>query len=58
MQARDIYVLRFWHGSVQESESWRVTVTDTRTGQKYTFADLDKLVTFFKERLEEDVMRN
>jgi hypothetical protein len=50
---QDIYVMRIWYGS-NDSQSWRVTLTDTRNQQKYNFANLDKLVAFFKERLEED----
>lgn len=50
---QEVYVMRIWHGS-NDSESWRVTVTDTRKGEKYNFANMDKLVAFLKERLEAD----
>jgi hypothetical protein len=51
---QDVYVMRIWHNS-GDSENWRVTVTDTRSQQKYNFANLDKLVDFLKERLELEV---
>lgn len=46
-----IYVMRVWH-ETKDSEAWRVTITDTRSNQKYNFANLDKLVMFIKEKLE------
>jgi hypothetical protein len=54
---QEVYVMRLWYGSLQDSSSWRVTVTDTRNQEKFHFADLDKLVGFFKERLETNVQK-
>ena len=47
---QDIYVLRVWQ---ENSEAWRVTITDTRSQEKFHFANLDVLIMFFKERLED-----
>jgi hypothetical protein len=52
---QEVYVMRIWHNS-GDSEHWRVTVTDTRSQEKFHFANLDKLVTFFKERLGDNTM--
>jgi hypothetical protein len=48
---QDIYVLRVWHER-GHSEVWRVTVTDTRSQEKFHFATQEALFRFFRERLE------
>jgi hypothetical protein len=50
---QDIYVMRIWYAS-SDKQSWRITVTDTQSQQKYSFAHLEKMIDFFRERLEQD----
>jgi hypothetical protein len=54
---REVYVMRIWQGS-DNSETWHVTMTDTRKGENYTFANLDTFVAFFKEKLAEPTVAN
>jgi hypothetical protein len=51
MMTKEIYVMRVWQDS-EDSETWSVTMTDRHEGETYTFANLDKFVTFFKDKLE------
>jgi hypothetical protein len=53
MTSQTIYVMRMWHEQ-SDNDAWRVTITNTKTHEKLHFASLDKLVVFFKERLEPD----
>lgn len=51
---QNVYVMRLWHecsNHENHHEAWRVTITDTSNQEKFHFADLDKLLNFFKERL-------
>ncbi len=48
---QDIYVLRIWFER-GHSETWRVTITDTRRQEKFHFATQEALFRFFQERLE------
>jgi hypothetical protein len=50
---QEIYVMRFWHerGQHDRTEAWRVTITDTRSQEKFHFAGLETLFRFFRERL-------
>jgi hypothetical protein len=54
MSSQDVYVMRVWH-EASDASSWRVTITHTKSYEKIHFANLDKLVAFFKERLGEDL---
>jgi hypothetical protein len=53
---QEIYVMRLWHErshSQSGNDAWRVTITDTRSQEKYHFANLETLFRFFKEKLED-----
>jgi hypothetical protein len=57
LNQQDIYVMRLWHERIQHKprgEAWRITITDTKTQQKHHFANMETLLTFFKEKLEAD----
>jgi hypothetical protein len=61
LNQQDIYVMRLWHERSSHkpehhepsSEAWRVTITDTKTQQKHHFANMETLLSFFKEKLED-----
>jgi hypothetical protein len=54
---QDVYVLRVWFEQ-GHSETWRVTITDTRSQEKFHFASLQTLLEFFRERLGESGAAN
>ena len=50
MTSQEIYVMRMWHEG--QKESWRITITDTKTQEKKHFATLETLMQFLKDKLE------
>lgn len=57
LNQQDIYVMRLWHERNSDNqngnEAWRVTITDTKSQQKYHFANMETLLAFFQDKLEE-----
>jgi hypothetical protein len=58
LNQQDIYVMRLWHerSSNQQdpNNAWRISISDTKSQQKHHFANLESLLAFFKERLEDN----
>ena len=50
-QIQDVFIMRFWHEPSSEPV-WRVTLTDTRTQEKFYFARMESLLRFFADKLE------
>jgi hypothetical protein len=51
------YLLRCWQerdSSIDVSATWRFSLEDSRTGKRQGFADLESLMQYLPEALQED----
>lgn len=48
-----VYMLRVWRENSSSSGSLRLTLEDTRTGDRVGFTNWEKLATYLEEKIEE-----
>lgn len=48
------YLLRLWRAPGGAGQPWRASLEDTLTGQRRGFADLEALVAYLRDDIEEE----
>jgi hypothetical protein len=48
------YLLRLWNANRSGPPAWRASLEDTRTGERWGFANLERLYTFLGEQIGRD----
>jgi len=48
------YLLRLWRAGSQGRWVWRASLEDPRSGERKSFADLERLFAFLKQQTDDD----